>query len=291
MNIPDNIRDLRQRIGGQVEEFFASHRPEDICLVLDSTGPSLTKHYLVLQAVGRDRLSRVREIHAFSGGVWAYFGFLALAGGKANLSYEDFTTPRVESAMRRFHHPNALGPVRAMYRLALRKSAFGSAKPILDMLSYYFAGDFLEQPIERFPRNLHLYLGMKGQQDPISVSSDAIAQAATPELSQFGGMPIREIIALATTVPFVYGRWDRSDAYFDAAYTPGYVKALKRVSSGGRPTLVSTPWRRGRKEQITFVNCFASARPQLSMALDFGRLILNIPNKTFGHDIACAFLN
>jgi len=287
MKIPARVRQLKRRIDAQVEAFFELHRPEDVCLVLDSTGPSLTKHYLVLHAIGRERLARLREIHSFSGGVWAYFGFLALAGGKSNHSYEAYATRRVEGAMRRFHHPTAFGPLRALYRLACRKPAFGSAQPIHDMLNYYFAADFMAQRLEQFPHSVRLHIGMDGRPEPLEVSAAALAHGA-PELRRFAQLSIREIIVLATTVPFVYGR-DRDDIYYDAAYAAGYVKALKRVSSSGRPTLVSTPWKTGRKDSITFVNCFASANPQFSMALDFARLILNIPNNAFGHDIVCAF--
>jgi hypothetical protein len=290
MTIPESVLRLKKRITSEVEDFFETHRPEDVCLVLDSTGPSLTKHYIVLQAIGVDRLSRMGEIHAFSGGVWAYFGYLALIGSKSNHAYEAYGTRSVEAAMRRFHHPNALGPLRALYRLARRQSAFGGAQPIRDMLSYYFADDYLARKLDSFPPNLHLHLGLKRQADPLEISTDSVARAENPDILPFREMSIRDIIVLAITVPFVYGMADHGDRYFDAAYTLGYVKTLKCLSSNRPATLVSTPWRKGRKAETIFVNCFDDGNPKVQMALDFTKLILNMPNRTFGHDIAGAFL-
>jgi hypothetical protein len=285
MAIPDEVRLLKLRIQEQVENFFSRHAPESSNLILDSTGPSLTKHYIVLQCIGQERLLRFKEVHAYSGGVWAYFGFLALINGKANYRYEEFGDSKVESAMRRFHHPRPWGGLRAVTKLVTGKSAFGSVQPLTDLLKFYFEEAYLLQPLNAFSPNLKIYIGRKGHSDP-----SIIAGTSEGELREFSTMSAAELISIATKVPFVYGQPNRDDTWFDAAYTPGYLNSLRAASKDAQATLVSTPWKSGQKGGVAFVNCFGSRNPRLSMASDFAKLILNIPNKTFGHDIAGAFL-
>jgi hypothetical protein len=96
-------------------------------------------------------------------------------------------------------------------------------------------------------------------------------------------------VACAVTVPLVYGRSGGSDEFFDVVYTDGYLRALKAASLTGSPTLVSTPWRSGRKKNIQFVNCFPDRCKKLAMLKDFVYLMSNLPNCNWGDDIYAAF--
>src|SRR5438309_217562 len=49
---------IRENVARNIESFFARHRPEVSRLVLDSTGPCLAKHYLLLEAIGPDPLAQ-----------------------------------------------------------------------------------------------------------------------------------------------------------------------------------------------------------------------------------------
>ena len=68
MEVSRKTKKLKGHIQAQVEAFFSDHRPGEAHLILDSIGPAITKHYLVLSAIGVKRLHQLREIHAFSGG-------------------------------------------------------------------------------------------------------------------------------------------------------------------------------------------------------------------------------
>jgi hypothetical protein len=84
--LPPHMKSLQARVREEVENFLSKNRPEDSVLVLDSTGPIATRHYLVLSAIGRERLLRFREIHVFSGGAFAIFGYLGLTSSNAKLN-------------------------------------------------------------------------------------------------------------------------------------------------------------------------------------------------------------
>ena len=101
--------------------------------------------------------------------------------------------------------------------------------------------------------------------------------------------PLADAIIAAVTVPMVYGRKDRKDRFFDAVYAGGYSQALRKTSQSGLPTLVSTPWRSGVKGDVRFVNCFPVGNQKAEMFKDFGRLVLNLPNRGWGDDIYAAF--
>lgn len=288
MKAEKRIENLKEHIRTEVEVFFSSYTPEESCLILDSTGMAATKHYLVLSAIGLDRLHRMREIHAFSGGAFAYFGFHGLLQGQTNHPVSHISGREAEAAIRAFHHPSGLGPLRAMRGLLREKTAFGSSAPLEAMVDFLFTPELLEKRLTDFPPNLTLYLGVKGEAAPIGVSVESL-----PRLGELEGrlreLSIRSLMTLASTVPFVYGRRERGDDFFDAAFTPGYRSTLKRIIKENPVTLVSTPWRESKRGSVTFINCYGYSNSKRRMKLDFMRLLLNLPNRDWGRDIAAAF--
>jgi len=280
---------FKRHIQAEVDSFFARHEPRETCLVLDSTGPAATKHYLVLAAIGLERLRQLREIHAFSGGAFAYFGYHALSQGKTNYPLTALVEGHSEAAVRRFHHPSRLSPVRALSRLLLNKTAFGTTAPLINTLDFIFAPEHLDKRLSDFPSNLTIYLGAKGQQLPVAVSARTSSGPAA-DGRQLHDLTVRELVTLATTVPFVYGARDRSNEFFDAAFTPGYRRTLRALVRQEYPVLVSTPWRPDTRGRITYLNCYGHDHQKLRMSIDFARLLLNLPNRDWGEDIEAAFL-
>lgn len=265
------------------------HRPSEARLILDSIGPSLTKHYLVLSAIGVKRLHQLREIHAFSGGVFAYFGFHGILYGKMNHSLEVLLARKSEAALRRCHHPSLLSPLRALHGLLFRQTAFGTVAPLVDTLNYIFTTDHLEKRLEDFPPNIKIYLGVKGKESPIGVSLGTLPFGGS-EANGLQNLPIRDLVAMACAVPYIYGLTGRGDQFFDAASTKGYLNALGAIVKEGSPTLVSTPWRQGKKGNIVFVNCYGHRSPKRRVLIDVMKLLLNLPNRDWAQDIAAAFL-
>lgn len=286
--IPDNLQKMTARVRAEVAEFFSQHKPEDSVLVLDSTGVVATRHYAILSAIGRERLLRFKEIHVFSGGAFAIFGFLGLsAPGGARLSFEELQARQTERAFRRFHHKSTLGAFGALANLLRRRSVFGSSAPLYGMIEHTFASAHTQQAFAEFPPNVVIYLGQKGTQPIARLSNGPQCDEACKPLR---ALKLIDVIVPAVTVPIVYGRKDRQDRWFDPVYAGGYLGALKGACSSGAPTMVSTPWKHGKKNNIHFVNCFPERRQKLSMLADFARVVLNIPSHKWAQDIHAAFV-
>lgn len=284
--ISPRMRRFQARIRAEVGKFLKDHSPEHSVLVLDSTGPTVTRHYMVLSALGRDNVLRFKEIHAFSGGAFAIFGFLGITAQRARMDVPGLRSAETERALRRYHHQPRFSVARAWMNLARRRSAFGSNEPVAAGLAHLFQADYLSQPFRGFAPNVVLHLGQRGSPSVVRLSNGPKHDAACASLRD---RSLGAVIASAITVPMVYGRADSSDTFFDAVYTDGYRAALKASSSTGSPTLVSTPWRSGRKGSIQFVNCFPSRHQKLAMLKDFVYLMSNLPNRSWAEDIYASF--
>lgn len=280
------MQQLQRRVRREVAEFLARHEPQDSVLVLDSTGPAVTRHYLVLNAIGRDRLLRFREIHAFSGGAFAIFGFLGITSQQARFALPELRSAENERLLRQFHHRRRFSVLRTWLNLMRGRSAFGSNQSVSSMLAHIFNPAYLAQPYAQFPPQVVIHLGQTAEPPIVSLSNGPKCHPACEPWRQ---RSLAEVVTAAVTVPWVYGRADGRDEFFDPVYTRGYLAALKEASLSGHPTLVSTPWRSGSKGDIQFVNCFPGKHPKRDMLKDFLRLTLNLPNHHWGDDLYAAF--
>jgi hypothetical protein len=284
--LPEKMKALQARVRTDVQEFLANNRPEDSTLVLDSTGVTATRHYVLLNAIGRERLLRFKEIHVFSGGAFALFGFLGLTSNSARLTFPDLRAHHTEKAFRSYHHKGMMSVPSALLNLVRRKSVFSSNDPVYAMLDHIFRPEYAHQPYSEFPSNVVVHLGRKGSPPILRVSNGALCDE---ECKSLRGKRLIDVIVSAVTVPMVYGRSDGADHWFDPVYAGQYGKILRDTYSTGAPTLVSTPWKNGQKGNVRFANCFPSKRQKLDMLNDFARLVLNLPNHGWGHDIYAAF--
>lgn len=285
MQVPSNMLYLKKRITAEINANFAAHTPAESCLLLDSTGPSFTRQYIVLNAIGLERLQAFKEIHAFSGSVYALFGFLAFTTGRNRVSVDSLCHPDAEKVFRDQHHIGAFSGFRSIAKLMTGQSAFKSIEPLLASLEYMF-GDFVDQPFSQFGSNIHIYLA-KAKDQPLLVLSNN--ENCSPELEELRSMPVKYIIAMAANVPFVYGGVQRGTPYFDPVYTKHYLSTLKQITSTDRQTLISTPWRSGKKENRHYLNCFPSGNARWQMLKDFSRLVSGRRNIAWSRDIYTAF--
>lgn len=285
-HLPQRMKSLQDRVREEVERYLRDHTPEESVLVLDSTGPIATRHYLVLSAIGRERLLRFREVHVFSGGAFAIFGFLGLTSDNAKLRYPELRSSETERLFRGFHHQRPLSVAHVLWNLVRRKSAFESNAPVRAMLAHIFRAEYMAQPFAGFPANVVLHMGRKGQPSIVPLSNGLLCDADCVPLRD---KPLSDAIIAAVTVPMVYGCKDGKDQFFDAVYAGGYSQALRKTTQSGLPTLVSTPWRSGQKGPVYFVNCFPAGNQKVEMLKDFGRLVFNLPNRGWGDDIYAAF--
>lgn len=284
--LPEKMRALQARVRSDVQDFLGQNRPEDSILVLDSTGVTATRHYVLLNAIGRERLLRFKEIHVFSGGAFALFGFLGLTSNSARLTFPDLRAHQTEKAFRSYHHKGLMSVPSALLNLVRRKSVFSSNDPVYAMLEHIFRPEYAHQPYSQFPSNVVVHLGRKGEPPILRVSNGPLCDEECKSLRE---KRLIDVVVAAVTVPMVYGRSDGTDQWFDPVYAGQYGKILRDTYSTGAPTLVSTPWKTGQKGSVRFVNCFPSKRQKLDMLNDFARLVLNLPNHGWGHDIYAAF--
>jgi hypothetical protein len=262
----------------RIDAFFVQHHPEDTTLILDSTGPSATRHYLFLRALGMDRLHRMKAVYGFSGGAFAYLGFHAVHGDALAMPIEHFYR-RFDKIFRQCHHPEWFSPAKALTRLGLQKGSPFKPVALERVLLGIFSEDFLNQPLHTLRTNFVPIVGVKGQ--------DAVKNARelmSPEAAY------RDLLMSVCRVPAFYGRPDASSPLFDAAFAKGYKKSLKELTrDSGGPVLVSTPWRDGDKGGTRYINCFGHNQQKLAMLRDFTLLMLNLPNKGYQQDLEVAF--
>jgi hypothetical protein len=285
MQVPANILSLKKRVVAEIADDLARHAPEQSSLLLDSTGPSFTRQYIVLGAIGLERLARFEEIHAFSGSVYALFGYMAFASGRNQISIDALCHEEAETVFRNQHHAGRFSGLRAIARLAAGRPAFGTVDPLIASLEYMF-GDFVDQPFSTFGSNIHIYLA-KSKDAPLLVLSNN--GRCSPELLQLRAMPIKQVIAMAANVPIVYGGARAGTPYFDPVCTCHYLPTLKAIAAGERHTLISTPWRSGQKDNRRYLNCYPQGNARWLMLKDFARLVSGQRNVSWSRDIYAAF--
>jgi hypothetical protein len=285
MKISSNLIELDRRISANIADYFSAHRPANSTLLLDSTGPSFTRQYIVLNKIGLDRLFSFKEIHAFSGAVYALFGYIAFMTEKNVVSIDALCQPDAERVFRDQHHPGLLSGLRAVSKMLVGRPAFGSVAPLIASLEYIF-GDFVNQPFSAFPDNIYIYLA-KSKEAPLLVLSNN--ERCTPELQPLRQAPIKHIIAMSANVPMLYGGSQANVPYFDPVYTKQYVATLKKIGAAENPLLVSTPWRSGQKDNRYYLNCYPQGNPRWLMLGDLARLVGAQKNVCWSRDIYTAF--
>jgi hypothetical protein len=270
-----------------VEQFFVVTRPEDAVLVIDSTGPMVTRQYLVLDAIGPQRLSRMSQVHSFSGGTFALFVFLGLASGCGRIRGKDIGAPVGERTFRKLHHSAPMPVLRALFNLLLQRPMFPSARPVTDSLEYILSREYTDRRFADMPSNIHLHVAHRKTRQ-----SGVLCQASmsSGDLSALRDTPMREIVAMSVAAPKMYGVSGTSGAVYDGVYAEDHREHIKRICTSGMPTMVSTPWRAsGEKGAIRFLRCMPYKHERWIMLRDMTKLLLNVRNSDWGHDVAVAF--
>lgn len=274
---------MSRELRATVEHFFSHAEPESCVLVVDSCGPIITSQFQILEAIGLERLSRMKEVHAFSGGAFALFVYLGLASGAGRICTTQLSTRENERRFRAFHHPGPAPVARVILNLLTGRTVFGSAKPVHDSLRYLLQDEFVDAPFERMPENLRLHLNDRQVGRSIELSR---ATLATPESASLVNLSMRDLISLCVSIPRVYGDGER---YGDPVYARDHRDYIKNICANGLPTLVSTPWRTGTKDAITFVKCTASRYPKAALMSDMARMIFNVRNRDWQRYASAAF--
>jgi len=286
IRLPARYLAMCRKLRGDVEDFFSRHRPEESVLVIDSTGPLVTRQYQILDAVGLDRLLRMKEIHSFSGGNFVFFVYLGLMLGAGRVSCLDLGSRENERRFRRFHHALPFSVPRVLWNLIRRKPAFYSVQPVYSSLEFILLDRFIHGRFKDLPQNVHMHLGDRATGKSVVLSRRSIADGTMAALAN---VPLSEIVAMSVAVPFLYGSKGTRGSYFDPVYTTDHLLDIRRICSSGAPTLVSTPWRSGMKGSIQFVQCTVTGNQKLILARDLVKMFLNLRNMNWCYDVYAAF--
>ncbi len=268
---------MKRGFSETIDSYFASQPHTSTRLILDSTGPSATKHYLFLQALGSQRLLEMPEIHAFSGGIFACLGFLAVHQGALRQSIEAFY-PDFDREFRACHHSHTLSPLQALHRLGIKKQSAFDRDALERVIQHIFSARFLALPLSDVHPGLIPYVGVQGQKQVMDLR---ILRGAT--------LTVRECLLSACQVPFFYGPPSAEAPYYDAAFSPGYRHRLRELRAQKQALLISTPWKEGRTGHMLAVNCFGHNYQKIAMFRDFACLLLNVPNRAYQYDLESAF--
>jgi hypothetical protein len=257
-----------------IDKFFDEFRPEDSQLILDSTGPSLTRHYLALQAIGIDRLQKFQEVHTYSGGAFAYFGYTSILAKECRHPFEEYAM-NLDAVMRAAHSTKfgILGHLSAFIK---HSSIYNSLEPMDDILRYCFRPEHLALHTDHIPQQLNVYVASPEKIHQINSKSP-----------QSNINSIFELLRYAVNVPRIY---EPNAAFIDSAFHKDYRHIFRRFSGlKQKPCLFVTPWKSGRKNNALFCNPFYPINQKRRMVLDFISLLSNIPNNTYSAELREAF--
>jgi hypothetical protein len=257
-----------------IDQFFEEFRPEDSQLVLDSTGPSLTRHYLALQAIGIDRLQKFQEVHTYSGGAFAYFGYTSILANQCQHPFEEYTM-NLDAVMRAAHSTKfgILGHLKAFITYS---SIYNSLEPMDKILRYCFRPEHLALHTDHLPPQLNIYVANPEKIHQIN------SKSPQPNINN-----IFELLRYAVNVPRIY---DPQATFTDSAFHKDYRQIFRRFSgTKQKPCLFVTPWKSGRNNNAIFCNPFYPTNQKRRMVSDFISLISNIPNNTYSAELREAF--
>jgi hypothetical protein len=286
IQIPPHYVAMSRTLRDGVDAFFGRHAPEESVLVLDSTGPLVTRQYQILDAVGYERLLRMKQVHTFSGGTFVLFVYLGLMRGAGRISRLDLGSRENERRFRLFHHDLPFSVPRALWNVARRKPAFDSAQPVYSSLDFILDRRYTDCRFGELPANVHLHLGDRATGKSVVLSHHTIADGTMAALA---ALPMRDVIAMSVSLPLIYGPKGTTGTHLDPIYARDHARHVKRVCSSGAPTLVSTPWRAGAKGSIQFVQCTVPGNPKLVLARDLVKMFLNLRNMNWCYDVHAAF--
>ena len=256
-----------------LEEYLQNKDLSKTHLVLDSTGPSLTKHYLALDAIGDERLSQFKRIHTFSGGTFAYFGYKAAKINQCRYPMDEYYK-NLDRTMRK-NHSGRIPLIPQALRYARQKKFYKSLQPMEETIRYVFSESDLSAKLSEIDSNFSAYMGSNKHFHEVS-RSNPIEGVET----------VFDLIKYSVNIPFMYGG---DHPYHDPAFHRGYRRKLKEIAHNSENALVITPWRSGIKNNTLFLNPFLPAKQKWVMSRDIICLLANIPNPSYARDLRAIF--
>lgn len=255
--------------------FRKEHALPSTVMILDGTGPCVSMHFPNLSLLSFSDLQTLKSVYAFSGGIFAFVSIFARENGFLRHDPEEYVA-NLDKKFRSFHH-KGLSQLPLVFWRYLRKGSLYGADPLLRHVEYVFKPDFLAADVSALPKNFKPYLC--DRQKDCAKEIDVVK----------GGMTIRELLAASVMIPFLYGDAAMPE-WSDVIYSKDFKSVYFGITRDPGPKIVSTMWKGGRKDDRVFLCTLRGGSPRRRLFGDIAKLVLNIPNSNFRHDMERGFV-
>lgn len=256
---------LQKNISKQVELYFLDNSLESTELLLNGTGVNGGIQYTILNAVGYDRLSKLKAVNLISGSTYSYLCFIAF--NQNNMKMDLNNMAEWDRLNRGWHNASFIRGLQNLFKLISSSTPIYENSKLAEILIETAGKDFSSKSIDNLPDNFRIWT----------------FNASTNKLEiidkNSGDLKIRDLVRFSSSVPKLYGTFNfENNEYIDPVYS-GKIKELLGKIRGDAPKLIyssnSETKTKGTRLQIKPHNFKNYNR---TIQLDFLKMILNLPN-------------
>ena len=272
-----SIADYKKRIN----TFFNKYGSSKPLMVIDGTGIGITMHLPILYLLDLSDLNSFEEIHAFSGGIYAYLTRWGFENKYNKYQYDEYEK-NIDKKFRSFHFKDK-GTVFTLansLKCIINKQAIFNHTPLKQIAEYVFSDEFLSKKLICLPDNFIPYLSNKDNKIiPITKESDLRKS-----------LSIKDLLISSACIPFIYGRYkiNTNLSIYDAIYSTNFKKIRKNILLKENPKMVLSMWKNGSYKNTYYFNPIPSQKPAYRFYKDMFLLGLNIPNSIYGKEAGFA---
>lgn len=270
---------LRETFGEKSRAFVERCAAQPSQLVLDGTGPRVTMLLPYLKAAGMDNLRSFDRIYAFSGGVYAFLNCVAYHHGAYVHPVEHYYK-ELDRKLRSSHRHGRL-PLLNLLQNYLRKQPLFPHQPFRDVMDFSFTQEFLNTRLVAVAPNFYPLIGVFGKSEPVPLTHEHGFDR--------NNITVRDALAMAVKIPFLYGGNTRDDKYFDANYASGFLLARNKLLNNGQQTLLMTMWEKKGRPGVEVINIARGRPPKKIMRKDVLSILLNVPNRYYEEDLKLTY--
>jgi len=253
---------------------------ESTDLLLEGTGPRVTMALPYLSSLDIEELAKFKEIHAFSGGVYAYLVCVAEKTGFLLKPIEDYFKT-LDPIVRAAHNKQNLQFLRILKR-AIFKQPLYSDTHYMDVARATFKPEFLEAKLSDLSDNFSPYVGVIGSKKPVPIAS---VDGQSKE-----SITVGNVITYAMRIPFLFGKPSLKAPFYDANYAPAFIEVRRELINSDRNMLALSMWNKASRGTTQFVNLVsADEKAKKVFRRDISSVVFNRANPMFEQDLRRAY--
>lgn len=239
--------------------------PDDVNLILAGTGIDGAAQVTLLNNLSLEYINAARQVHVISGSAFSYFIIQASIEGA--LRFANFAN--FDALNRRLHGASFwMNLLRTPAVVWGRRSYYPNAK-LGETVKHIFHDSFCRKTLSSFPENLTLWSYCENRKSLVEVS----------RRTGFGDLSVVDMIKAAASTRFLHGAFIYEDySFVDPNYTPLAKNLQRKIRSKEQTNIVLNYRKDGRWKNNYFIKHNQAKRPDLKIAIDFVRFIMNLPN-------------